>query len=134
MAARRFGERLTRDNAAVVLADQHLRGEDYFDVANHPEATFRSTGMSADGDRHTPSGLLTIHGTTLPVEPDMYFTGDGEDHYGNLRIGFRASTQVSRAAFGVSGNVFKPGGPQLIGDTTELTLQIQAITPAHEEA
>jgi polyisoprenoid-binding protein YceI len=114
--------------------DEHLRGEDFFDVANHPEAMFSSTGLAADGDRHILSGLLTIRGTTHPVELDLYLTGDGEDQFGNFRIGFRASTRVSRSAFGVSGNVFKPGGPQLIGDTTEVTLQIQAATPAHEES
>ncbi|MGW4488011.1 YceI family protein [Amycolatopsis sp. NPDC004368] len=114
--------------------DEHLRTADYFDVANHPQATFTSTGLEADGDRYALRGDLTIRGTTLPVELDLYFTGDGVDHYGNFRVGFRATTRVSRSAFGVAGNVSTPGGPLLMGDTTELTLQIQATAPAGEEA
>ncbi|WIX77246.1 YceI family protein [Amycolatopsis carbonis] len=114
--------------------DEHLRTADYFDVANHPEATFASTGLEADGDRYTLRGDLTIRGTTLPVALDLYFTGDGVDHYGNFRVGFRATTRISRSAFGVAGNVSQPGGPLLMGDATELTLQIQATAPAGEES
>lgn len=114
--------------------DEHLRSADYFDVANHPEATFTSTGLEADGDRYTLRGDLTIRGTTLPVKLDLYFTGDGVDHYDNFRLGFRATTRISRSAFGVSGNVSVPGGPVLMGDATELTLEIQATTPAVGES
>ncbi|MGW4486648.1 YceI family protein [Amycolatopsis sp. NPDC004368] len=110
--------------------DEHLRSADYFDAAGHPQATFTSTDLEADGDRFTLRGDLTIRDTTLPVALDLYFTGDGEDHYDNFRIGFRASTRVSRSAFGVSGNASKPGGPLLIGDATDLTLEIQATATA----
>ena len=68
--------------------DEHLRGEDYFDVDHHAEATFSSTALESDGDRYTLRGDLTIRSTTRPVELDLFFTGDGEDHYGNFRIGF----------------------------------------------
>ncbi len=114
--------------------DEHLRGEDYFDVARHPEATFTSTGIEADGDRYTLWGDLTIRGTTRPVQLDMYFTGDGEDHHGNFRLGFRAGTRVSRSAFGVAGNVSQPGGPLLMGDATDFTMEIQAIAAVVEAA
>lgn len=114
--------------------DEHLRGEDYFDVGHHPDATFTSTALEADGDRYALHGDLTIRGTTRPVELDLFFTGDGEDHYGSFRIGFRATTRVSRSAFGVDGNVSKPGGPLLMGDATDLTLEIQAIAPVGENS
>ena len=106
--------------------DAHLRNDDYFDVAHYPLATFESTRLSADGERYTLQGDLAIRGTTLPVELELHFLGDGHDHYGNFRLGFRATTRVSRAAFGVNGNVSQPGGPPLIGDATHLTLEIQA--------
>jgi polyisoprenoid-binding protein YceI len=110
--------------------DEHLRSPDYFDVAQHSEATFVSTGVEADGDRHTVHGDLTVRGVTRPVALDVYFTGDGPDHAGNFRIGFRAATRVSRSAFGVAGNVAVPAGQLLIGDATDLTLQIQATRPS----
>jgi polyisoprenoid-binding protein YceI len=116
-------------HTGVPARDEHLRSADYFDTAQHPTATFTSTGIEADGDRHTLHGDLTLRGTTLPVKLDLYFTGDGADHFGNFRVGFRASTRVSRKAFCVNGNVSNPGGPLLIGDATDLTFEIQATTP-----
>ncbi|MBO9521432.1 MAG: YceI family protein [Nocardioidaceae bacterium] len=117
----------------VAARDEHLRSADFFDAAGHPQATFTSTGLDADGDRYTLHGDLTIRGTTLPVHLDVYFTGDGEDHLGSFRLGFRASTRVSRSAFGVDGNVSAPGGPLLIGDATDLTLEIQALVPGEAD-
>lgn len=114
--------------------DEHLRGEDYFDVDHHAEARFSSTAMESDGDRYTLRGDLTIRSTTRPVELDLFFTGDGEDHYGNFRIGLRATTRLSRSAFGVDGNVSKPGGSLLMGNATDLTLEIQAIASVGEES
>ena len=37
---------------------------------------------------------------------------------------------MSPAAFGVSGNVSQPGGPLLIGDATDVVLEIQAVRQA----
>ncbi|GAA3054755.1 YceI family protein [Pseudonocardia yunnanensis] len=106
--------------------DDHLRSADYFDAASHPVATFASNGLVADGDRFLLAGDLTIRGTIRPVELEVRFTGDGEDQTGTFRMGFTASGRVSRSAFGVNGNVSKVGGPLLIGDATDITLELQA--------
>jgi polyisoprenoid-binding protein YceI len=110
----------------VGARDEHLRSADYFDTANHPTATFTSNCLVEDGDRFLLAGDLTIRGTTRPVELEVRFTGDGEDHTGAFRVGFTASGRVSRSAFGVNGNVAQVGGPLLIGDATDLTFEVQA--------
>jgi polyisoprenoid-binding protein YceI len=114
-------------STGVGARDEHLRSADYFDTASHPVAAFASTGLVEDGDRFLLAGELTIRGTTRPVELEARFTGDGEDHTGAFRVGFTASGRVSRSAFGVNGNVSKTGGPLLIGDATEITLEVQAV-------
>jgi polyisoprenoid-binding protein YceI len=114
-------------HTANAARDEHLRSGDYFDVTNHPTARFVSTDLIADGERYTLKGDLTIRGVTRPVEFDLYALGSGTDHYGNFRLGFRATTRISRSAFGVNGNTSAPGGPALIGDATDLTLEIQAL-------
>jgi polyisoprenoid-binding protein YceI len=118
---------VTTVSTGVGARDDHLRSADYFDAANHAVATFASSGLVEDGDRFLLSGDLTIRGRTRPVELEVRFTGDGEDHAGAFRVGFTASGRVSRSAFGVNGNVSKTGGPLLIGDATEITLEVQAI-------
>ena len=110
-----------------VTRDEHLRSADYFDATAHPTARFVSTDLVADGERYSLKGDLTIRGVTRPVELDLYALGSGTDHSGIFRLGFRATTRVSRSAFGVTGNTSAPGGPALIGDATDLTLEIQAV-------
>src|SRR6201991_1457617 len=113
-------------STGVGARDNHLRSVDYFDTANHPAATFVSSSLVEDCDRLLLAGDLTIRGTIRPVELEVRFTGDGEDHTGAFRVGFTASARVSRSAFGVNGNVSKPGGRLLIGDTTDVTFEVQA--------
>jgi polyisoprenoid-binding protein YceI len=117
---------LTTLSTGVGARDDHLRSADSFDTANHSAATFASNALVADGDRFLLAGDLTIRGTIRPVELEVRFTGDGEDHTGAFRVGFTASGRVSRSAFGVNGNVSKVGGPLLIGDATDITIELQA--------
>lgn len=61
---------------ASMEADQpklttHLKNEDFFDVAKHPESTFQSTavvaGSDVDGFTHTVTGDLTVMGITKSI-------------------------------------------------------------------
>jgi polyisoprenoid-binding protein YceI len=60
----------------------HLKDGDFFDVANHPTATFTSTevkaGSAVEGMTHTITGDLTVRGTTKRVEfPAKVAMADG---------------------------------------------------------
>jgi len=39
--------------------DEHLRGEDFFDVGTHPEMSYRSTAVRPHGDGYLLEGELT---------------------------------------------------------------------------
>ncbi len=55
----------------------HLSGEDFFDVAKHPEATFEITGLypaKGEGITHAVTGLLTIKGITNTINFPAYIT------------------------------------------------------------
>lgn len=48
--------------------DEQMRGEDYFNVAQHPTMTFRSSQMLFDGDRVAGAeGEFTLLGVSRPV-------------------------------------------------------------------
>ena len=128
------GERLADTTAHAVIElgsintnsadrDAHLRSGDFFDVEHHDEMTFRST--SFDGSKAT--GELTIKGVTKTVELDVDFLGIESDPWGGRRIGFEATTQISRKEFGVDFNVPLDGGKLLVGDSVAITLEIQAV-------
>ena len=80
--------------------DDHLRSADFLDAANHPQITFASRRVIADGERYEIPGTLTIKGvsqdvalvgTLLPAAP-------GDDGY-TIRIG--VETTINRHDYGV---------------------------------
>lgn len=105
--------------------DAHLRSGDFFDVENHPELTFRSTGVSAfDGDEFVLSGELTIRGVTKPVELKASFEGVGVNPWGVPVVGFSASTQIDREDWGLTWNAALETGGVLV--SKKVTIEIDA--------
>jgi polyisoprenoid-binding protein YceI len=106
--------------------DTHLRSGDFFDAANHPTITFRSSRVVASGRELTVQGDLTMRGVTRPVvlRGKMLEVGGVA---GRRRIGFEASTTVNRMDFGVAWNRAAEGGGVVLGDEVEIQLAIEAV-------
>ena len=102
--------------------DGHLRSADFFDVEKSGPMTFTTTSF----DGSTAKGDLTIKGLTRPVELDVEFLGVQQDAYGNTVLGYEATTEISRKAWGVDFNVPLDGGKVLVGDKVSVSLSIQA--------
>ena len=99
--------------------DEHLKADDFFDVAKFPQAVFASTrvekGMANDQLKVT--GNLTLHGVTQPVTLDVKILKVGTNPRTQVgTVGFNATGRISRTAFGLGAFV-----PQ-VGD--EVTLQV----------
>jgi polyisoprenoid-binding protein YceI len=107
--------------------DAHIRSADFFDVENHPELTFRSTGVRVDGADWVVDGELTIKGNTKPVSLALELNGFGPDAYGGTRAGFSARTEISRSAFGVDIQMPMDGGGVVVGDKIVIELEIQGV-------
>lgn len=107
--------------------DAHLRSSDFFDVETHPQIRFASTAVTAAGEDFEVIGDLTIHGTTRPVELALEFNGVGPDPWGGLRAGFSATTEISRADFGIEFNIPLDGGGVVVGDKIKIYLEIEAV-------
>lgn len=110
------------------LADQffdHLTSGDWFNAAEHPEATFTSTSVESAGEgKLKVAGDLTVKGVTKPVVLDVTLNGVGE-HPMTKRpaIGFDATATVLRSDFGL-GN-YAPA----VGDEVTLRITTEAVTP-----
>lgn len=107
--------------------DAHLRSSDFFDVETHPQIRFTSSEVTPDGEDFKVVGDLTIHGTTRPVELALEFNGVGPDPWGGLRAGFSATTEISRADFGIEFNIPLDGGGVVVGDKIKISLEIEAV-------
>jgi hypothetical protein len=51
--------------------DGHIKAADFFDVEKYPTATFKSTGVRAEGDKYALDGEFTLKGVTKPVTLDL---------------------------------------------------------------
>jgi polyisoprenoid-binding protein YceI len=120
----------TIDLDSIVTGDEnrdgHLRSGDFFDVANHPVMTWRSTGVRQVGDRYVVDGELTLHGVTRNVPLDVELNGFIESPMGT-RVGFSATGELSRKDFGIDINMPLDGGGVVIGDKVSLNLEVEAI-------
>ena len=109
------------------LRDNHLRSGDYFDVEQNPTMIFTSTTVTHDGDRWLLSGDLTIRDITKAVEFEVDYLGvDPTGVRGETRIGFSATTTLSRLEFGVSFGL-ATDGKIMVGDRVDVTLDIEAV-------
>jgi len=111
--------------------DAHLLGTDFFSADEHPEMTFRSTAIRADGDgEYALDGELTLNGVTRPVSLDVEFHGvqvlaaDGKTH-----AGFSAATTVHRDEFGVDFNVPLGMDRFALGKKIGVELDLQFVAP-----
>ncbi len=108
--------------------DQHLRANDFFDAAGHPQIRFASTSVEVvDDERVRLTGDLAIKGITRPVTVDVEYTGSAVDPYGNVRVGFEGSTTVNRRDWGVSWNAPLETGGVLVSEKVVLEFEVSAI-------
>ncbi len=108
--------------------DEHLRTNDFFDLAQFPQMTFKSTAVTQTGPTSFDvAGDLTIRGVTKPVTVTWDYTGSATDPFGNERIGFEGSTTINRSDFGLKYNAPLAGGGVLISEKIVLELEVSAI-------
>jgi len=107
--------------------DGHLRSADFLDVENFPSITFEATGVvPRGGNTLVVIGDLTLHGVTQEVTLETEMAGKGADPWGGQRVGFAASTTISRKEFGLIWNQGLEAGGVLVGDQVKISLEIQA--------
>jgi len=110
--------------------DGHIKSADFFEVETHPEWTFVSTGIEADGADYKLNGDLTIKGVTKPVTLDLELGGFGPDAWGGTRCGFTATTTINRNDFGVDIALPLDGGGVVVSEKIAITLEIEGVLRA----
>jgi polyisoprenoid-binding protein YceI len=114
------------DKGGVFQADLDKRLlTEFFDVAQHPTATFTSTAIERLGEREVRiTGNLTLKGVTKPMTLSGAFNGSGVHPVSKrFTIGFNGETTIKRSEFGVTG--FLPS----IGDDVRLALEAEFRLP-----
>ena len=111
--------------------DGHLKSNDFFDMENHPQITFTSTKIEANGSGGVDvTGDLTIKGTTKSITIPFSYEGTATDPFGNQRAGFEGTTVINRSDFGLSWNAALETGGVLVSEKVTLEIEVSAIKTA----
>jgi len=111
--------------------DNHVRTNDFLNVAEFPTLTFVSTKVELrPGGDWKVSGDLTVRGVTRPVVLDVEFEGVIQDPWGNQRLGFTASSEIDRNDFGVSFNAALETGGFVVSPKVKLEIESEAVRQA----
>ena len=105
--------------------DEHLKSAEFFDAANHPKITFRSTSFVKDGDDYKLNGDLTIKDITKPVSLDVEHGGVAGDFYGNTKAGFEVTGKINRKDFGLVWDGVTEAGSVVLGSEIKLFINVQ---------
>lgn len=104
-------------NTEMDQRDTHLKSGDFFDVANHPELTFTSTGITPTTPNHYKvTGKMTLNGITKPVTLDLWYRGTIVNPNSKADdAGFQATATIKRSDFNFGS---KFGSPMLSDEVT----------------
>ncbi|GIV23461.1 MAG: YceI family protein [Bacteroidia bacterium] len=116
--------------------DFHLKSPDFFDAANHPYITFRSTGVRwRPLKRFVLEGDLTIKGITHRIQLDGELKGLVlKDLTGQPRVSFALSGQIDRRAWGLTWQAETGDGTIVVDNLVTLDIEAEIATPAGMEA
>ena len=112
----------TSVNTGYALLDEEMQTADFFDTANYPAITFKSSKMTLKGDQSSLSGELTIKGVTRPVTLTLTRFQCTQDATFNVdACGASATVTVKRSDFNMGKYAF------LASNEITLNLSVKAI-------
>jgi polyisoprenoid-binding protein YceI len=95
------------------LRDEHLRGDNYFDIKNYPTVRMVSTQITGKGGSYLFKGQLTIKGKTQAISFPFTVTPAAGGYL------FKGMFKIKRKDFGI-------GGSSTIADELEVNLNVTA--------
>lgn len=101
--------------------DQHLKSPDFFNAAQFPTLSFKSTKVEANGESYRITGDFSLHGVTQPITIDFKRGKDGKGMNGEVIVGGETRFTIKRSDYGMD---FMQGA---LGDEVHIVLSIEAV-------
>jgi polyisoprenoid-binding protein YceI len=115
-------------DTGVEKRDNHLRSADFFDVANHPTITFKSSKVEKVSDsQYKVTGQLTLRGVTKVITLAVDYAGEMPDGSGGVRAGFSTETNLDRKEFNISWNKALDHGGYMLADEVEIEITLSVF-------
>jgi polyisoprenoid-binding protein YceI len=105
--------------------DNHLRGDDFFSVAQHPKISFVGTSMKPlGGNKYQLSGNMTVKDVTKPVTWEVTYGGVVNTQRGK-KAGFKARTTINRFDYNLKWNRAVEAGGLVVGENVDIVVNIE---------
>lgn len=110
-------------DTGLAKLEEHLQGEDFFDVKKYPNITFKSKKVTFNGDKPASvEGDLTMHGVTRPVTLTVESFNCGVHPMNKKNVcGAEIKTSLKRTDYGIS--AYAPA----VGDEVRIIIQAEII-------
>jgi len=108
--------------------DGHIKGADFFNARQFPEATFKSTAIEEIGDgEYKLTGEFSLQGKTVTIEANMHDIRTGKFRDFDV-LGIEATFTIKRSDFGIT-KYLDADDPEKgpLGDSVEITVAIEAV-------
>lgn len=110
--------------------DAHLKSADFFDAANYPKITFKSTSMKPGKIKgtYTLTGDLTMRGVTKKVT--LLAIGASKivkDPYGRMIYAFKVTGKINRIEYGLKWNSALEAGGVAVSEDVALDITVELI-------
>jgi len=106
--------------------DEHLRSPDFFDVANHPQITFKSDKIMKKGDGYVAVGTLTMRGVAKKIELPFQLNGPVQNPWGQTVLGIVIEYELNRKNYDVKWNKTMDNGGLVVGDDVKIEINLEA--------
>lgn len=108
------------------MRDKHLQSDDFFNAEKFPVMTFKSKSFKKTGDKtYKITGDLTIRDVTREVVLEAKLGGIMTDPWGNVKVGFKASTEINRFDYNLKWNKALEAGGAVVGELVTIRLNVE---------
>jgi polyisoprenoid-binding protein YceI len=115
-------------NSGAEDRDKHLRSEDFFNVEQYPDMSYRSTSIEKINDgNYRVAGELSIKNITKPVVLDVEVGQPFGDGWGNERVGISATGKLNRKDWGLEWNMIMEAGRLLVSEEAKLEIDTELV-------
>jgi polyisoprenoid-binding protein YceI len=111
--------------------DGHLKSPDFFDVANAPSITFKSTKIEKVSDnQYRVTGDLTMRGVMKAVTFKAEVAAPMKDPWGLTRAAANIQGKLNRKDWGLNWNQVLELGALLVGEEVMFDFDVEAVAQA----
>lgn len=119
-------------DTGISKRDDHLRSPDFFDVEKFSTITFEGKKVKKEGNDQVLVGNFTMHGVTKEISLPFKLKGP-INVMGGTRLGFEATTKLSRKDYGLTYNKALEAGGLMLGEEVAIQINGEFVKQAGEK-